>query len=86
MDELNDKIEKLEQENNQLIKKVDEYKQRYLEAQKSNKVVTSRIDTGLHPSAGPRRTTSGGSLRRPGLRVAPPAIFGIAIYGSWAEQ
>ena len=68
MDELNEKIEKLEQENNQLIKKVDEYKQRYLEAQKSNKVVTSRIDTGLHPSAGPRRTTSGGSLRRPGLR------------------
>ena len=68
MDELNDKIEKLEQENNQLIKKVDEYKQRYLEAQKNNKVVTSRIDTGLHPSAGPRRTTSGGSLRRPGLR------------------
>lgn len=71
MDELNDKIEKLEKENNQLIKKVDEYKQRYLEAQKGNKMVTAKVDSGLglpNPSAGPRRTTSGGSLRRTGLR------------------
>merc|ERR1712141_406309 len=63
VDELSLKNEKLEKENNELIKKLDEFKQLYLEAQKKNKIVTPRIDTGLHPSAGPKRTTSGNSLR-----------------------
>ena len=63
IDELGLKNDKLEKENNELIRKLDEFKQLYLEAQKKNKIVTPRIDTGLHPSAGPKRTTSGNSLR-----------------------
>ena len=52
-DELSDQNTRLENENRNLLKKMDEYKQKYVELLNKKKVVTSRTDSGLpFPSAG----------------------------------
>ena len=66
-EELSEKNQKLESENRRLVKKMDEFKQLYMEQLNKNKIVTSRTDSGLpFPSAGrssrslnvPRRSSS----------------------------
>lgn len=67
-DELTDKNQKLENENRHLVRKIDEYKQLYIEVLNKNKVVTSRTDSGLFPSAGPTRPSRTLPKRNSSLR------------------